>query len=195
MTRLSLSRLRLLPPVCALVAVLQGLVGRLGFERRYVGRELVMEDGRRFRVFRHLTLEGSSPRLPGPPTVFVVRFRFARLSQGLNRLLSLIPVPLIAGYTGFRQKVWMADEENDHWQGVYEWESAEAVEAYRRSFVLRLMNRRAEPESISYAVIEGTRLADFVDQCTGGPLLSPRRRGVVVDAEEAAQRRSPGRGK
>ena len=185
------SRLRRLPPVCALVAVLQGLVGRLGFERRYVGRELVMEDGRRFRVFRHLTLKGSGARPPGPPTVFVVRFRFARLSQGLNRLLSLIPVPLIAGYTGFRQKVWMADEESGHWQGVYEWESAEAVEAYRRSFVLRLMNRRAEPESISYAVIKGTRLADFVERCAGGPVSSPRRTGVAVDAEEAAQCRSP----
>ena len=157
------SRLRRLPPVCALAAVLRTLAGRLGFERRYVGRELVMEDGRRFRVFRHLTARGSAAGEPGSPAVFVVRFSFARLSQALNRLLSLIPVPLIAGYPGFRHKLWMADESG-RWQGVYEWESAEAVQAYRHSFVLRLMNRRADPSSISYRVMEGTQLADFVSQ-------------------------------
>jgi hypothetical protein len=184
----SASRLRRLPPVCVLVAVLQVLVGRLGFERRHVGRKLVMEDGRPFRVFRHLALRGARP--PGSPVVFVVRFRFARLSQGLNRLLSLIPVPLIAGFPGFRHKLWMADEESGHWQGLYEWESAEAVEAYRHSFVLRLMNRRAEPESISYTVMKGTQLADFVERCAGGPVLSPSGRRSEVDAEEVAQRRS-----
>lgn len=159
-------RLRCLPPVCALVALSNVLLGRLEFERRYVGRGLVMEDGRRFRVFRHLTLRGSGAGSPNPPAVFVVRFRFARLSQDLNRWLSLIPVPLIAGCPGFRQKLWMADEQSGHWQGVYEWESAEAVREYRGSFVLRLMNRRAESESISYTVVEGIHLADFVRQRT-----------------------------
>ena len=163
----SKSRLRRLPPICALVAVLRALVGRLGFERRYVDRELVMEDGRCFRVFRHLAASRAGSGANGASTVFVVRFRFARLPEGLNRWLSLIPVPLIGGYPGFRHKLWMADQQSRYWQGVYEWESADAVAAYRRSLVLRLMNRRAEPESISYSVIEGTRLQDFVERCTG----------------------------
>ncbi len=160
------NRFRRLPPVCALVALLNVLLGRLEFERRYVGRELVMEDGRRFRVFRHLTLRGSGAGSPKPPVVFVIRFRFARLSQDLNRWLSLIPVPLIAGCPGFRHKLWTVDEQSGHWQGVYEWESAAAVREYRGSFVLRLMNRRVESESISYTVMEGIHLADFVKQRT-----------------------------
>jgi hypothetical protein len=45
---------------------------------------------------------------------------------------------------------------------VYEWESAEAVEAYRRSFVLGVMNRRADPGSITCTVIPETRLADYL---------------------------------
>ena len=73
-------------------------------------------------------------------------------------------MPLIAGYPGFRHKLWMADEVSGTWQGVYEWESPEAVEVYRSSFVLGLMNRRAEPTSISYTVLQDTRLDDFVDQ-------------------------------
>ncbi len=54
----SKNRLRRLPPVCALVAVLRVLIGDLRFERRYLGRVFVMEDGQRFRVFRHLSFRG-----------------------------------------------------------------------------------------------------------------------------------------
>ena len=160
----SKNRVRRLPPVCALVAVLRMLTGRLRLESRYVGSILVMEDGQRFRVFRHLSLSANEEREQGPPApaVLVVRFKFARFSQALNRLLSLIPLPLIGGYPGFRQKLWMVQEETGYWQGVYEWESTEAVEAYRRSFVLGAMNRRAEPRSVSHTVVPRTTLEDYV---------------------------------
>ncbi len=158
----SKNRFRRLPPVCALVAVLRLLIGDLRFERRYLGRVFVMEDGQRFRVFRHLSFRGGRTESEVSPAVFVVRFKFARFSQGLNRLLSLIPVPLIGGYPGFRNKLWMVQEETGFWQGVYEWESTEAVETYRRSFVLGAMSRRAEPGSISETVILRTPLEDYV---------------------------------
>ena len=158
----SKNRFRRLPPVCALVAVLRMLTARLRLESRYVGSIFVMEDGQRFRVFRHMSLSGKEEREQGAPAVLVVRFKFARFSQGLNRLLSLIPVPLIGGYPGFRNKLWMVQEETGFWQGMYEWESTEAVERYRRSFVLGLMNRRAEPDSISETVIPRTLLEDYV---------------------------------
>ena len=160
----STSRLRRLPPVCVLVAALQGLRGRLGFQHRHVGRVLVTEDGQRLRVFRHLARREGSEQAGSSPAVFVARFRFRRFSQRLNRLLSLIPVPLIAGYPGFRHKLWMADEATGTWQGVYEWESPEAVKVYRSSLVLALMNRRADATSISYTMLQDTRLDDFVDQ-------------------------------
>lgn len=153
-------RFRRFPPVCLLVAAVLAVLGRLQFRRRYVGKELVMKDGRRFRVFRHLSFRSNSGV---EPAVLVVRFRFARLSQRVNRLLSLVPIPLIGGFPGFRDKLWMVDEETGDWQGVYEWESAQAVELYSRSFVLGVMNRRADPESITYTVIPETRLANYLD--------------------------------
>jgi len=156
------NRFRRLPPICAFVAVLRFLTGRLRFENRHVGGVFVMEDGQRFRAFRHLSQEASGARARTSPAVFVVRFKFARFSQGLNRLLSLVPVPLIGGFPGFRHKLWMVDEETGCWRGVYEWESAEAVEAYRRSFVLRAMNRRAAPGTVSCSVILQTRLGDYL---------------------------------
>ncbi len=154
------TRIRRLPPVCLLVAVVLTLLGRLRLRRRYVGRVLEMDDGRRFRVFRHLSQRSSSGVAPA---VLVVRFRFARFSQRVNRLLSLVPVPLIGGFPGFRDKLWTVDEGTGDWQGVYEWESARAVELYRRSFVLGVMNRRADPGSITYTVIPQTRLADYLE--------------------------------
>jgi hypothetical protein len=123
----SQNRFRRLPPVCALVAVLRVLTGRLRFENRYVGRVFVMENGQRFRAFRHLSQRAGGAGGQVSPAVLVVRFKFARFSQSVNRLLSLIPVPLIGGYPGFRHKLWMVDDETGYWQGVYEWKSAEAV--------------------------------------------------------------------
>ena len=152
-------RFRRLPPVCLLVAGVLALLGRLRFERGLVGREVAMDDGRRFRVFRQLYRHSGNG---SAPAVFVVRFRFKRFSQRVNRRLSLIPVPLIGGFPGFRQKLWMVQEETGYWQGVYEWESTEAVEAYRRSFVLGAMNRRAEPRSVSHTVVPRTTLGDYV---------------------------------
>jgi hypothetical protein len=156
------NRFRRLPPVCALVALLRILTGRLRFENRYVGRVFVMQDGQRFRAFRHMSQRAGKAGAQVSPAILVVRFKFAKFSQGLNRVLSLIPVPLIGGYPGFRDKLWMVDEDSGDWQGVYEWESTAAVKAYQCSFALRVMNRRAVPESISYAVIERTLLADYL---------------------------------
>jgi len=152
---------RRLPPVCLLCSVIYLVLGRLRFRRRLVGRGIVMDDGRRFRVFRHLSLRTDND---GTPAVLVVRFKFKRFSQGLNRLLSLVPVPLIGGFPGFRHKLWLVDEDSGDWQGLYEWESAEAVELYRRSFVLGVMNRRADPESISFTMVPQTRLADYLEE-------------------------------
>lgn len=153
------SRFRRLPPVCIVVAAALALLGRFRCRGRFVNRDLQMDDGRRFRIFRHLSRRAGDPRAPA---VLVIRFRFKRFRQGLNRLLSLIPIPLIGGFPGFRQKVWMVDQETGDWQGLYEWDSAEAVDLYRRSFVLRVMNRRADPRSISSTTIPRTRLADYL---------------------------------
>jgi hypothetical protein len=157
------NRFRRLPPICAFVAVLRLLTRRLRFDNRYVGRVFVMKDGQRFRAFRHLSQDTSKARAQTSPAVFVARLEFARFSQGLNRLLSWVPVPLIGGCPGFRHKLWMVNEETGCWQGVYEWESAEAVESYRRSLVFRTMKRRATPGSVACTVIPQTRMVDYLN--------------------------------
>ena len=154
--------LRRLPPVCALVAAALALVGRLRLRRRWVGEAIITEDGRTFRVFRHLS-RAPRPPAPEPPVLLIVRFRFARRPERWNRRLSLIPVPAIGGYPGFRAKVWMSDAEG-WWQGVYEWRSVHAARSYRASLVFRTMERRAAPGTVSTGIIESRRLAEWMEE-------------------------------
>lgn len=123
-----------------------------------------MDDGEEFTVFRHMSLKPGRRQAKDAPAVLVVRFEFARFSQTVNRFLSLIPTPLIAGFPGFRDKVWMVNEDNGYWQGVYQWESEKAVEDYRKSSVLSVMNSRALDGSVSYESVPNMRLVDYLER-------------------------------
>ena len=160
-----LKKARILPPVCLSVAILELLSGRLGISREFVGRSTVIDDGQVFTVFRHIRKRKT--RLSGPSIVFVVRFKFARLSFQANKLASIIPMLLIAGFPGFVQKMYSVNRENGYWQGMYEWKSARHLEAYWLSFVYRMMNKRALKGSVqSYAIPNG-RLSDLIEAGSG----------------------------
>jgi hypothetical protein len=156
--------LRRFPIVCFLAAFLSWPIGRIRSSKSFLGKTIQMEDGRRFVVFRHIRRDSTHKEPGNEPAVMVVRFRFAKHSQPTNRRLSLIPVPLIVGYPGFHDKVWMVDEDDGYWQGAYQWESEAAVEAYKRSFVLRVMNRRAQADSVTIETIPNTSLQDYLRQ-------------------------------
>jgi len=154
-----IERLRQSPPVCFLVGLGCLLTGRIRFSKNHVGKVLAAGDGERFTIFRHMT-RGTGP---APTTaLFWVRFTFARFSHRTNRWLSLIPVLLIAGFPGFRDKIWLVNEKTGAWLGLYQWESAAAVDAYKQSFVLGVMNRRARPDSVTYRVLPATPLQDLL---------------------------------
>ena len=161
------------PFFCFFIAIGNALWGSIRFSREHVGNILRMDDGHAYTVFRQVSLTGASSSQssepataspPRPPTtaVFIARFKFARFSQRCNRILSLIPIPLIVGFPGFQEKIWMVDEETGYWQGVYQWESERAIEAYQQSFVLGVMNKRAVQASISYTILPNTRLSEYV---------------------------------
>jgi hypothetical protein len=180
--------LRRLPIVCLLAALLSWLIGRIRSSKSFLGKTVQMEDGRRFVVFRHVRRDSTHKEPGTEPAVMVVRFRFAKRSQKTNRRLSLLPVPLIVGYPGFHHKVWMVDENDGYWQGVYQWESEAAVDAYMRSFVLRVMNRRAQADSVSFETIPNTSLQDYLRQ-----RLSPVPSGQPAGPPTAVRlRKTPG---
>ena len=160
-----LNKVRILPPVCLSIAMLELLNGRLGISREFVGRRIVNDDGQVFTIFRHIKKRKAS--ITEHRTVFVVRFKFARLSFKANKLASMIPMLLIAGYPGFVQKVYSVNRENGYWQGMYEWESARHLEAYWLSFVYRMMNKRALKGSVQSYTIPYGRLSGLIEIGTG----------------------------
>jgi hypothetical protein len=146
-----------------MVAVYQLVRGALRFSKEYLETRIVTGDGEQFTVFRHMHLRKENVGRSDAPTVFVVRFKFAKFSYKTNRVLSCIPILFIAGFPGFRDKLWMVNEEDGYWQGVYQWDTARCVEDYQGSFVLSMMTRRAIPETVSHEILPNTSLKDYMD--------------------------------
>ena len=156
-----LRRFRELPPVCLSIALSRMLVGRLRLSRQYMHSTMGICNGSIFRVFRNIVSVSKSAT--SDPTLFIVRFRFSKLSHRANKLVSVIPMLLIAGFPGFHQKIYAVNPENGYWAGMYQWGSANHLERYKRSFVFRMMKKRAIPDSLHLLEFPGKRLSDYVN--------------------------------
>lgn len=140
-----------LPPALLARATRFRLGGRVHFPKDRIG-SVVSDSDDDFVIFRTMVLDPVDGPPASPGVEFSVRFRFARLSDRANERLSLIPAPFIAAQPGFRSKSWMLGRTTGLFRGVYEWDSAQDAEAYWTSFPMRLMKRRAVPESLSYEI-------------------------------------------
>lgn len=132
---------------------------KLEFPPKYLNRKLRADDGKEFLIFRHMHVK--TKMQSQNPAIFIVKFKFKQFGHKTNIRLSKIPIPLIAGFPGFRDKLWMIDWETDYWQGVYQWDNPEAVENYKKSFVLGMMNKRAIKNSISYEIQKNRMIDDY----------------------------------
>ena len=136
-----MNKIRKIPPVCLGIALAKLLAGRLKLSHEYLGAEFGNEDGTVYKVFRNIKTRKQTSSIHA--SVFIVSFKFARLSYNANRFVSLIPMLLIAGFPGFIQKLYLVNKESGYWQGMYEWESTQHLMAYKNSFVFRMMKKRA----------------------------------------------------
>jgi hypothetical protein len=125
-----------------------------------------MEDGLNLKIFRHMKIEKKRKTSTG--AIFIVRFKFNKFSHEANMRTSMISIPLIAGFPGFRDKLWMIDWETGYWQGIYQWDNTAAIKKYQKSFVFGIINKRSVENSISYKVIPNLNIDEFL-------------RGIVVD--------------
>jgi len=155
-----MNKIRKIPPVCLCIALARLLKGSLRFPEKFLGTEVNDEDRNVFRIFRNIKMQ---KQIQSPEAcVFVVSFKFARLSHKANKLASIIPMLLIAGFPGFIQKMYAVNADNGYWMGLYEWKSKQHLEAYLKSFVFRMMNRRALPNSISMVGFEHLTLDYYI---------------------------------
>ena len=141
-------------------AIFYLIISKLQFPSTYTNKIVSTDDGKEFKIFRHMHLKSSNQSENG--SIFIVRFKFKKFSHNSNIRLSRIPILLIAGFPGFRDKLWMIDWKTDYWQGLYQWENFEAIENYKKSFVLGMMNKRAINDSISYDIIKDRNIDDYL---------------------------------
>lgn len=154
------STLRKMPPVCLLLSLVRLMTGRIRFSKKYLGKNVVMLDGQAYSIFRHVQRQHASENEAS--SIFVVRFKFSRLSHRANKIASLIPMLIITGYPGFHIKMYGVNKANGFWQGMYQWESEQALSEYTQSFVYRMMNKRAIQSSIASFDLKGERLINYI---------------------------------
>ncbi|MEW6032762.1 MAG: hypothetical protein AB1645_07765 [Bacillota bacterium] len=129
------------------------LTGRIRFPRGRVGETVELEEGHRAVVFREVVVRPGRGRPEKPGATFRVRFRLAGMGPRANKVFSLLPIPFFVGFPGFRGKLWLYDDRNDEWWGLYQWDTPAHAERYARSFAVRFMTRRSVPGSVSWNVL------------------------------------------
>lgn len=154
------SKLRKHPLICLLISVFYLIVGRLRLKRQHVISTIKMDDNSAFQIFRYISRKNID--INQNHTVFIVRFKFSHLSYKANKLTSLIPMLLIAGFPGFQKKIYSVNQQNGYWQGMYQWATFGCLEEHKKSLVFRVMNKRAIPESISTEHFVNSNLDTFV---------------------------------
>jgi hypothetical protein len=154
------NKLRRLPPVCLLFSLTWMLSRKLRYNKKYIGNKLKMDNGEEYIIFRHITCSIVNPE--PAKCVFIVSFKFKRLSHKANKIVSLIPMLLITGFPGFSTKIYAENPLNGYWQGMYQWKSKKHLEEYKKSFVFRMMNKRAIPGSIKSIEFADRSLFDII---------------------------------
>jgi len=155
-----MQKVRYIPPVCLFFGLFRILIGKLRYSSEYINQSVQTEDGSEYTIFRQIS---KYPEISSEHScVFIVHFKFKHLSHKANRIASKIPMILIAGHPGFVSKCYAVNYNNGYWQGMYEWESIKHLEFYKKSFVFRMMNKRAVTESIQSSILLNQSLDTFI---------------------------------
>ena len=149
------------PPVCLGISLVRLLLGKLRYSKQYLGQTVKIEDGQEFVIFRHITVFTRNRN--ENEIIFIVSFKFARLSHKANQIASIIPMLLITGFPGFITKIYAVNAGNGYWQGMYQWNSKKHLEEYKNSFVYKMMNKRAITNTIRSNEFSNKKLTDFIE--------------------------------
>ena len=154
------TKFRKIPPVCLIISIIRLIFRKLRYSKQYLGKIVKMGNEQEFHVFRYIAKY--SPSENKTATTFIVSFKFAHLSHRANKIASIIPMLLITGFPGFETKIYAVNHKNGYWQGMYQWKSKEALDEYKKSFVFKMMNKRAINESIHSISFENMQLIDYL---------------------------------
>ncbi len=58
------------------------------------------------------------------------------------------------------------NKRNGYWQGMYQWQTTQALEEYKKSLVFKMMNKRAIKSTLSSRESEYQSLIDYINSIT-----------------------------
>ena len=109
--------------------------GTIHLPKERIGMRVRFANGASARVYRETVVDGA----PTDPCALVVEFQLwrwairGRRTHALFRWESLLNTPLFVGFPGFVSKLWMTNDADGVYRGVYEWDGPERAEHYARS--------------------------------------------------------------
>ncbi|HSP53708.1 MAG TPA: hypothetical protein VLO00_12505 [Cryobacterium sp.] len=134
---------------------------RVRLPRHNVGRRLPFTDGTAAVVYRETVVDRGPTRRPA---VLLVRFKLVLVrgrGHALFRAESILNTPLFVGFPGYVSKLWLANDDNGVYRGIYEWDGPVRAENYART-LWRVLALVSVPGSIQYRVLPGIRRDDFL---------------------------------
>lgn len=114
----------------------------------------IMKDKEDFIIFRKVAVYPKHKQYTSPTIILKVFFQFKRFSLKINKILSLIPIPFIIAQKGFRSKTWMFGKDTGIFHGLYEWDTIDDAKQYLDSLPLKLMKKRAIPDTLLFEIID-----------------------------------------
>lgn len=120
-----------------------------------LGRVIQFADGTSAKVYRETVIDRGPTVDPAFLAVsFKLRLVRRNWAHALFRAESLLNTALFAGFPGLVSKLWLRDDQNGVYRGLYEWDDPSLALNYVHAlwWVLALVS---EPGSIHYAVIPG----------------------------------------
>jgi hypothetical protein len=150
--------------------------GRTRCYAEHVGELLRTSDGRTYVPFRHTRKAEAAWSRAAPAAVLQPRFHLTPLEPGRRRLHALFRVvcavttPLFVGLRGFRSKLWMVDPATGDFAGLYEWDDVVSARSYAEGLA-RVLRVLAAPGSVSYEVVEGLTVDEYLASHSGDDVL------------------------
>jgi hypothetical protein len=134
---------------------------RTHLRREHLGLRLRFPNGASARVYRETVVDHDRAE---EPCLLIVEFRLRHVrgrGHSLFRWESLLNTVLFLGFPGLVSKLWMANDENGVYRGLYEWDGPAQAEHYARC-LWRVLALVSERESIHYLVIPNRSRHDLL---------------------------------
>ena len=140
------------PPFVILQSLLMFVFQRVSFPKYRVGKTIIREDGKKFRIFREIQVKAIKDQQTNPKGVFQVWFS-TKVKHQQTILLSKITLLGFLGLPGFRSKLWLINDETKEFSGIYEWDRLEDTHNYDKSYTMKFSHWRSLPNRFRKIVL------------------------------------------